>query len=174
MRLLWAGVHATSAMWGWPRDQTGSIHQLAAPVVVACSETHANVHSKVPTCRASGQSHDQQTRFGWCPEPCCAALRCAVPCVCRLPFLSAISIKMHTDSQHGDLDPVLAQMHMHATCLHSLSLQLATSWAGDAATWASLGKVVSLTKLHINFCRVRPECTTVSFSSLGGSSMALC
>jgi hypothetical protein len=46
---------------------------------------------------------------------------------------------------------VLAQLHMHAAGLRSLSLQLSTGWAENPVVWVSLGKLASLTKLHMAF-----------------------
>jgi hypothetical protein len=72
---------------------------------------------------------------------------------CRLPQLSTVSIKLDEGRMDCDLDPVLAQLNMHATGLGSLSLQLNTSWEWKPAAWASLGKLTSLTKLQIAFDR---------------------
>lgn len=88
---------------------------------------------------------------GLCPVLGCSVLCCA-DMSCRLPHLSTISIKLGADSQEGELDPVLALMQVHAAGVQSLSLQIGTSWTGDAAasTWAVLGKMVSLTKLQLS------------------------
>jgi hypothetical protein len=71
---------------------------------------------------------------------------------CRLPQLGTVSIKLE-GRMDCDLDPVLAQLHKHATGMCSLSLQLNTSWEWKPAAWASLGKLVGLTKLQIAFDR---------------------
>jgi hypothetical protein len=83
----------------------------------------------------------------------CVGLCWCADMSCRLPHLSTVSIRLDADSKGGHLDPVLALMHMQATGLQSLSLQLRTGWAGDGAvsTWALLGKMVSLTKLQLAF-----------------------
>ena len=79
------------------------------------------------------------------PVLCCADV------ICRLPHLSTISIKLEKGGSECDLDPVLAQLHTHATGLHSLSLELSTRWEQNPVAWSSLGKLVGLTKLHIAF-----------------------
>jgi hypothetical protein len=70
---------------------------------------------------------------------------------CRLPSLSAISIRLDSDIEDGELDPVLCQLQVHATSLRSLSLQLSDSWVDHALTWDSLGKMVNLTELEVSF-----------------------
>lgn len=70
---------------------------------------------------------------------------------CRFPRLSTISIKLDEGSKDCELDPVLAQLHTHATGLHSLSLELQTGWARNPLAGASLGQLVSLTKLQLTF-----------------------
>ena len=77
--------------------------------------------------------------------PCCAND------FCRFSHLSTISIKLDEGRSDCDVDPGLAELHLHATGLQSLSLQLNTGWAENPVAWASLGKLVSLTKLHVSF-----------------------
>jgi hypothetical protein len=73
---------------------------------------------------------------------------------CSLPNLSTVSIKLSGSSDLGDLDPVLCQMHVHATDLRCLSLQLRTSWANQTdESCASLGKMTNLTRLQLTFDR---------------------
>jgi hypothetical protein len=79
------------------------------------------------------------------------ALLCAMCFMCRLPKLSTICIDLDGDIRNGGLDPVLLQMQLHATGLHSLRLQLNSSWSDLDGTWRSLGKLVSLTKLEMAF-----------------------
>jgi hypothetical protein len=74
-------------------------------------------------------------------------------CACRLPHLSAISIWVDSIDD-GELDPVLCQLHMHATGLRSLNLQLSDSWVDHAMTWDSLGKMANLTGLELTFDNV--------------------
>jgi hypothetical protein len=45
----------------------------------------------------------------------------------------------------------LCQLHMHATGLRSLCLQLESGWESYDLTWESLGKMVSLTRLELTF-----------------------
>jgi hypothetical protein len=92
---------------------------------------------------AAGRIH----LFFFCLLSCVAAMY-----ACRLPHLSALSIKLSGSSTDGDLDPVLCQMHVHATALCCLSLQLGTSWSNQTdKCWASLGKMTNLTKVQIIF-----------------------
>jgi hypothetical protein len=72
---------------------------------------------------------------------------------CRLPKLSSFTIDVvpDYDNSDGDLDPVLALMHMHAPGVQSLTLQLSTSWTHHDETWASLGRMTNLTKLQLTF-----------------------
>ncbi len=81
---------------------------------------------------------------------CCAVLCCA-DVLCRLPYLSTVGIQLDAYSKEGDLDPVLASMHMHASGLRSLNLQLDSSWTSCPGTWASLGKLTNLTQLQLTF-----------------------
>lgn len=70
--------------------------------------------------------------------------------VCRLPHLHTVNIKLDGNSTPGQLDPVLCQLHMHATALRCLCLHLSTDYAGDSV-WVSLGKMVFLTELQLSF-----------------------
>ena len=83
-----------------------------------------------------------------CAALCCGVLRCGV--VCRLPHLHTVNIKLDGDSTLDQLDPVLCQLHMHATALRCLCLHLSTDYAGDSV-WVSLGKMVPLTELQLLF-----------------------
>jgi hypothetical protein len=85
---------------------------------------------------------------------------------CRLPHLSSISIELIYDGDDGDLDPVLCQLHMHATALRSLSLQLEDSWAAYQA-WASLGKMTNLTELQLWFSSRREQSTVWMILDMG-------
>jgi hypothetical protein len=71
---------------------------------------------------------------------------------CRLQHLSTISISLDNHNEDGDLDPVLSQLHMHATGLRCLKLQLEVYWEHHQSTWESLGKMVSLARLELTFC----------------------
>ena len=85
---------------------------------------------------------------------CCADVACCLCCAddfCRLPHLTTIRIRLDEGCRDCDLDPVLAQLQMHAAGLRSLSLQLSTGWAENPVVWVSLGKLASLTKLHMAF-----------------------
>jgi hypothetical protein len=98
-----------------------------------------------------------------CPQPSALFLAvltvlCCADVICRLPHLSTVSIKLEEGGSECDLDPVLAQLHTHATGLHSLSLELSTRWEQNPVAWSSLGKLVGLSKLQIAFDdTVRPE-----------------
>jgi hypothetical protein len=70
--------------------------------------------------------------------------------MCRLRYLHTVSIKLEGSSAAGELDPMLCQLHMHATGLRSLDLRLNTGYSDDAA-WVSLGRMVSLTSLALSF-----------------------
>lgn len=83
------------------------------------------------------------------PTSCCADVCYGV--ACRLPRLSSISISLWCYSNDCELDPVLGQLHMHATGLRCLSLQLEFGWDHHDLTWQSLGKMVSLTRLELTF-----------------------
>lgn len=75
----------------------------------------------------------------------------------RLPHLQTVGISLDGDSTAGDLDPVLCQLHMHATCLRGLGLKLSTDYTDDAA-WVSVGKMVILTNLQLHFDRKVRSC----------------
>lgn len=95
-----------------------------------------------------GEGHKLPTVLGTSHGIIGCAVLCR--CLCRLPNLSSVSINVK-DSEDGDIDYVLALMHMHATGVRSLSLQIDTSWVCHDETWGSLGKMTNLTELHLTF-----------------------
>lgn len=46
---------------------------------------------------------------------------------------------------------MLAVLHLHATALRSLCLQLDSGWEKHHKTWGTLGKMVNLTQLQLLF-----------------------
>lgn len=73
------------------------------------------------------------------------------PYACRFPGLNSINIKLQHAGEDGSLDPVLGLLHLHATALHCLCLQLVSSWEKHRMTWEALGKMDKLTKLQLSF-----------------------